>query len=518
MSWALASLIVLGACLACGFAWYERSHPSSRMLALVATLAALAAIGRIAFAPIPNVKPTTDIVLIAGFALGAAPGFTIGAVAALASNIVFGQGPWTPWQMVAWGLAGLVGAGLGALSGRRLGRVPLAVACGLMGLAFGAIMDLSVWVTYSGQTTVAQYLTISGVSLPFNVAHAVGNVVFALAFGPLLARSLLRYRSRMEVTWVDAPAGGGSPGIPGVAAPLAILAVAACLGGGLLSATPARASSASSAATYLLRAQNRDGGWGSAPGAASDPLVTAWTVIGLSAAGHDPARVRRGGRSAAALVLRQARSMHRTGDLERTTLAVAASGRVPAWLRARLAATQDRNGSFDGLVNLTAFGVLALRGAGVPAGDGRIRRAAAWLARHQNANGSFSFSGSGPGDADDTGAAVEALAAAYGSRARPAQRGAAFLARIQQRDGGFSNGPGGSNAQSTAFAVQGLLAAGRDPERLHRRGARSPLAYLRSIQHRDGLIRYSRTKVQTPVWVTAQALAALARRALPVRR
>ena len=175
MSWSLASLVLLGACLACGFAWYERTQPNSRTLALVATLAALAAIGRIAFAPIPNVKPTTDIVLIAGFALGAAPGFTIGAVAALASNIVFSQGPWTPWQMVAWGLAGLAGAGLGALTGRRVSRLVLALACGLMGLVFGAIMDLSIWVNVAEHPTLAHYLTIAGTSLPFNIAHAAGN-------------------------------------------------------------------------------------------------------------------------------------------------------------------------------------------------------------------------------------------------------------------------------------------------------------------------------------------------------
>ena len=54
----------------------------------------------------PNVKPTTDIVLLAGYVLGGAPGFVVGAVAALASNVFFGQGPWTPWQMVGWGLVG----------------------------------------------------------------------------------------------------------------------------------------------------------------------------------------------------------------------------------------------------------------------------------------------------------------------------------------------------------------------------------------------------------------------------
>ncbi len=55
MSWMAGSLLILGAALAAGFAWYERSHPSARVLALIATLAALAAIGRIAFAPLPNV-------------------------------------------------------------------------------------------------------------------------------------------------------------------------------------------------------------------------------------------------------------------------------------------------------------------------------------------------------------------------------------------------------------------------------------------------------------------------------
>ena len=70
MSWVLASFLVLGLALTVGFGWYERSHPSARVLALVATLAALAALGRIAFAPLPSVKPTTDIVLLTGYVLG----------------------------------------------------------------------------------------------------------------------------------------------------------------------------------------------------------------------------------------------------------------------------------------------------------------------------------------------------------------------------------------------------------------------------------------------------------------
>ena len=206
MSWLAASLVVLGLALVAGFAWYERSHPTARVLALVATLAALAALGRIAFAPLPNVKPTTDIVLLTGYALGGAPGFAVGAVAALASNVFFGQGPWTPWQMCAWGGVGVGGALLARAAGRDLGRASLAVACAVAGAAYGVVMNLHLWVTYSGDHSLAKLGAYFATSLPFDLAHVVGNVLFCLLFGPALVRALTRYRQRFEVTWRPVPA------------------------------------------------------------------------------------------------------------------------------------------------------------------------------------------------------------------------------------------------------------------------------------------------------------------------
>src|SRR5205085_478525 len=83
---------------------------------------------------IPNVKPaTTDVILFAGFVLGAAPGFATGAITALVSNFFISQGSWTPWQMAAWGLVGILGAVLARVAGRDLGRWPPAVACALAG-------------------------------------------------------------------------------------------------------------------------------------------------------------------------------------------------------------------------------------------------------------------------------------------------------------------------------------------------------------------------------------------------
>ena len=98
---------------------------SARLVALVAALAALAVAGRLVLAPIPNVVATTDIALITGYALGAGPGFAVGALAAPISNIWLGQGPWTAWQMAGWGLVGLGGAWL-ATRHRAAARPPRA--------------------------------------------------------------------------------------------------------------------------------------------------------------------------------------------------------------------------------------------------------------------------------------------------------------------------------------------------------------------------------------------------------
>jgi len=180
MSWQLASFLLLALALAGGFAWYERSHPSARVLALVGTLAALAVLGRIAFAPVPNVKPTTDIVLLSGFVFGGAPGFAVGAVAALASNFFFTQGPWTPWQMAAWGAIGVGGAGLAFVSRGRLGRVPLALACGAAGLLYGVIVNFGSVATVGGVDLGHRFVVYQTTSLPWDVAHAAANVVFFL--------------------------------------------------------------------------------------------------------------------------------------------------------------------------------------------------------------------------------------------------------------------------------------------------------------------------------------------------
>ncbi len=208
MSWPLASFLVVGVVLGTGWLAYERRRPSARMAAVVAVMSALAALGRDAFVALPDVKPITAMTLVVGYALGPLPGFAVGALGMLASNFVLGQGPYTPWQMAAWGLVGLGGAALGRASRRRAGRVPLALACALAALVAGEIMDLYSW-TLGAAHTPAAFLAVAGSSLPYDVTGVVASFLFGLAFAPELAQVLARARVRMDVTWAAAPVATG---------------------------------------------------------------------------------------------------------------------------------------------------------------------------------------------------------------------------------------------------------------------------------------------------------------------
>ena len=517
MTWQLTAYALLGLVLVGGLAWYERSRPPARIVALVAALAALAVAGRLAFAPIPNVVATTDIVLITGYAVGPAPGFAVGALAALVSNLWLGQGPWTPWQMAGWGLVGIGGAALAVLTRRRLGRGGLAAACGMAGLAYGALLDLSVMVGYGGEQSLDRYLALSARGIPFNVAHAAGNIALALAAGPALVRMISRYRSRFEFTWRDTPA----PQRPGPRATasgvVAVLLAVTAVGGALTVPGEAQAGTAP-ARHWLERVQNADGGFGASPDTASNAAITGWAALGLEAAGSNPRDVRRGGRSAIGYLRSQVADLRSTGDLERTVLALEGAGVDPRGfggrdLVAELRRRGSASGSFEGQVNLTAFGVLALRAAG--ASSSSLRPSAAWLCDAQNDDGGWGFQPHAASDPDSTGAVLQGLVAA-GHAHRATARGASYLRRAQRSDGGFALADGGpTNSQSTAWAVQGLVAGGTDPAAIRTNG-RSPFNYLERRQAADGHYRYSQASDQTPVWVTAQALLAVSRKAFPL--
>jgi hypothetical protein len=250
---------------------------------------------------------------------------------------------------------------------------------------------------------------------------------------------------------------------------------------------------------YVQDRQAPSGGV-SEPGGAPGPLLTAWAALGLRAAGADP------GRALDYLAAHEG-GLTEVTDVELVALAESALGRRPVRLLARIRAAQRPSGRIGPSVNSTIWGILALRQASERAPRPTVR----FVLRRQARNGGWAWYVGGRPDSNDTAAAIQALRSA-GVTGEPIRRGLSYLGRLRNRDGGFELSPGrGSDAQSTAWAVQAFVAARRPPPS----GA---LAYLRSLRRSDGSFRYSKRYVTTPVWVTAQVLPALARKPFPLTR
>lgn len=186
---ALLALVLL-------FASFEASRPALRQLMPTAVLSAVAAAGRVLFSPLPDVKPVSAIAIVAGAALGRRSGFVVGATAALVSNLFFGQGPWTPWQMYAWGLVGYAGGVLGERG--LLERAPVLYGWGfLSGLVYGLILNGYHVLGYVQPLTWESALVACAASLPLDVTHGVATVAFLAAiwlpWGRAIRRVVAKY-------------------------------------------------------------------------------------------------------------------------------------------------------------------------------------------------------------------------------------------------------------------------------------------------------------------------------------
>jgi prenyltransferase beta subunit len=254
---------------------------------------------------------------------------------------------------------------------------------------------------------------------------------------------------------------------------------------------------AASPAGYVAAHQQPDGGFAE-PGAQSDPTLTAWATLGLVAAGEKP--------SGAAEYL-AAKPTSGAADLALRILALDALGSDTTEQVARLEALRRPDGRIGALVNSTIWGVLALRATDRPA-----KTSVTYLLHAQHRSGGWAWYPRGAPDSNDTAAAVQALrAGGVGARSRSIRRALAYLRSLQARDGGFALVKGrASDAQSTAWAIQAFVAAHGEP-------GRASVRYLARLRRSDGSYRYSRAYATTPVWVTSQVLAALARKPFPLR-
>lgn len=195
----LTALAVLLECMLPFFMIFEGRHPKTRELVIIATLCALSIAGRAAFFMLPQFKPVLAIVIIAGVAFGGETGFLVGAMTMLVSNILFSQGPWTPWQMFAVGIIGFLAGVLYQKGLLRRTKTSLCVFGALSALfIYGGIMNpasVLIWGSESLnlQMIMSYYLT----GFPMDCIHAAATALFLL----FIAEPMLEKLDRIKVKY-----------------------------------------------------------------------------------------------------------------------------------------------------------------------------------------------------------------------------------------------------------------------------------------------------------------------------
>lgn len=190
----LTSTLVLIESMLPFFLAFETRRPQARELVTLSVLCALAVASRVVF-PIPNFKPMTGILMITGIALGPEAGFISGAMAAFASNFFFSQGPWTPWQMMAYGVSGFLA---GALFHRRFPeRRPWLL--GLFGflavvVVIGPLLDCCTIFAVSSRLSWKYAIAVFSAGLIHNLQHGFSTGVTML----VLSRPMLRRLDRLK--------------------------------------------------------------------------------------------------------------------------------------------------------------------------------------------------------------------------------------------------------------------------------------------------------------------------------
>ncbi|MFC1937884.1 ECF transporter S component [Chloroflexota bacterium] len=195
LNWGLiATILVILTTIALFFEFEERAV-GSKEIAMVSMLGAISIVLRIPFAVIPSVQPCTYLIICAGYVFGPMAGFVVGAITPLVSNFFLGQGPWTFYQMFAWGL---VGISAGYARRFHFSKVGLIIFGIVWGYLFGWLANIWFWASFVYPLTLKTFIITQLSSVWFDTFHAIGNAVFLALLGPKTIAILERFRRRFN--------------------------------------------------------------------------------------------------------------------------------------------------------------------------------------------------------------------------------------------------------------------------------------------------------------------------------
>ena len=182
------------------FIKFEGSKPSSREIAVLAVMCAVAILSRGIFAAVPHFKPMVGIIMITGAVMGAESGFLTGAISGFVSNFMFGQGPWTPWQMLGYGIAGLLAGIFISKNIISSKRIPFCIFGAAVVICItGPVLDTSTLFITSSKITVEYALAVYGAGLPVNAIHAAATAVTIFILSVPIISTFERIRKKYGI-------------------------------------------------------------------------------------------------------------------------------------------------------------------------------------------------------------------------------------------------------------------------------------------------------------------------------
>lgn len=175
---------------------FEKAQHNSREVVFIAIVCALAVVGRIIFAALPAVKPELFILIMGAIVSGPETGFLMGTIIALTSNMYFGQGVWTPWQMFALGVIGLIS---GLMLNKKTPTWVLTVWGFVSAFVMGWIMDIYYILGFVDPITIKSVLTALAASFYFDVVHAIFTAVLLLLVGKRWIKIFSNYKQKYDL-------------------------------------------------------------------------------------------------------------------------------------------------------------------------------------------------------------------------------------------------------------------------------------------------------------------------------
>lgn len=175
----------------------EKNKTDVEKAVIIAVMTALSILSRVAFQFTPSFKPVTAMVIITGMYLGKEAGFMCGAFTALLSNFIFGQGPWTPFQMLSWGIIGVIASMMSNILKKNV--ILTSIIGGLFGILYSLLMDIYSVLWIDSTFVLSRYIALVATSLPVTITYVVSTIIFLLVLTKPVGKQLDRVMKKYNI-------------------------------------------------------------------------------------------------------------------------------------------------------------------------------------------------------------------------------------------------------------------------------------------------------------------------------